>query len=176
MDNNLNSKELIGQKISKLREKHGLTQMEMADLISKKLDQGYSLRQYSKIEKGEFPKYKKDIISAIDQILGSSFTESIYGNSLDQIEESETKDAEHSKYVKFLEKHNEFLQKLVEINLSEISTSLAHLSKVQTILRAEQRAFGEYQVLKDSQHDLELKDKILAQISNLIALNLKAMT
>lgn len=176
MDNNLNTKELIGQKISKLREKHGLTQMEMAELISKKLDQGYSLRQYSKIEKGEFPKYKKDIINAIDQILGSSFSESIYGPLTEQTDNSEMKESEHNKYVMFLEKQNEFLQKLVEINLSEISTSLAHLSKVQTISRAEQRAFGEYQVLKDSQHDLELKDKILVQISNLVALNLKAMT
>lgn len=54
------------------RGKKSLTQDDMA----KKL--GITVRQYNKYESGEFPKYKKEGIKKIDEILGTSVYALIY--------------------------------------------------------------------------------------------------
>jgi transcriptional regulator with XRE-family HTH domain len=63
--------------IAKRKEK-GLTQAEMAKELGKQLDQSYSQRQYQKLEEGQWPKYKKEVVGAIDSILGLNLTQQIY--------------------------------------------------------------------------------------------------
>jgi transcriptional regulator with XRE-family HTH domain len=54
------------------RAKRNLTQTELGALI------GLGLRAVQKLEDGEFPKYKKDSIVAIDKVLGTNLYEQIY--------------------------------------------------------------------------------------------------
>ncbi len=54
-----------GKKISKAREEKGWTQEVMASKV------GMTLRQYSKYEAGDFPKYKSAIVQKIDKLLGT---------------------------------------------------------------------------------------------------------
>jgi phage repressor protein C with HTH and peptisase S24 domain len=54
------------------REAKGLTQTEMADKL------GIGLRMYQKIEDGQFPKYKKNQVRQIDEILGTQLYDLIY--------------------------------------------------------------------------------------------------
>lgn len=54
------------------RNRAGLTQTQVAEKI------GVGLRMYQKIEAGEFPKYKKDTVIAIDKTLNTSLYEMIY--------------------------------------------------------------------------------------------------
>lgn len=58
--------------LKEARENKGYTQTELA------LKLGIGLRMYQKIEDGQFPKYKKDQISTIDQLLGTNLYELIY--------------------------------------------------------------------------------------------------
>jgi phage repressor protein C with HTH and peptisase S24 domain len=60
------------------RQKKNLTQTEVAHRIAGRLNQTYSLRQYQKLEKGDFPKFKKEVVRALDEILGTSTYEEIY--------------------------------------------------------------------------------------------------
>jgi transcriptional regulator with XRE-family HTH domain len=60
------------QKIATARESKGWRQEDMADKL------GLSLRQYSKYENGEFPKFKREVVKQIDSILGIKVYESIY--------------------------------------------------------------------------------------------------
>lgn len=71
-------KNKIADSIKRQREARGITQQGMADKISKGLGQSYSLRQYQRIEEGQFPKFKRSVIIEVDKILGTSFTEAIY--------------------------------------------------------------------------------------------------
>lgn len=50
----------------------------MAKRIADQLGQTYSCRQYQKLEAGEFPKYKKGIVAAIEEILSIKINELIY--------------------------------------------------------------------------------------------------
>lgn len=54
------------------RERKGYTQSDMADKL------GIGLRMYQKIEAGSFPKYKREQIQEIDQILATQLYEMIY--------------------------------------------------------------------------------------------------
>lgn len=69
---------LAAEKLTEARKAKGYTQEDMAELIGKSLGQGYSARQYQKLEEGNFPKYKKEIVLSIDKILGSKLNELIY--------------------------------------------------------------------------------------------------
>lgn len=64
--------------LKKAREEKRITQAEMADRIAKGLNQGYSLRQYQRLEDGQFPKYKMNAILQVDQILGTNLAAIIY--------------------------------------------------------------------------------------------------
>jgi phage repressor protein C with HTH and peptisase S24 domain len=60
------------------REKKGWTQTEVAEMLAQRLGQTYSLRQYQRIEDGEFPKYKTEVVSNIENILGIKVYDLIY--------------------------------------------------------------------------------------------------
>lgn len=47
--------------IRKARESKGFSQTDVADFVAKELGSEFSLRQYQRIEAGQFPKYKTDI-------------------------------------------------------------------------------------------------------------------
>lgn len=78
MDNQLKINEAAGKKIAEARERKRWTQTEAADRLGSALNQGYSLRQYQKLEKGVFPKFKKEVILKLDEILGTKVYELIY--------------------------------------------------------------------------------------------------
>jgi len=77
------------------------------------------------------------------------------------------------KYIKNLEQTNALLQRLVNVSLDKLSSDLHRLLTAQTIARAEVRAFGEYQVMKDARGDDSKRVQIMRQINNLIAANLQ---
>lgn len=64
--------------LKKARESKRITQSEMAARIAKGLNGGYSLRQYQRLEDGQFPKYKMNAIVQIDEILGTNLAAIIY--------------------------------------------------------------------------------------------------
>lgn len=68
--------------LKKAREEKRITQAEMADRIAKGLNQGYSLRQYQRLEDGQFPKYKMNAILQVDQILGTNLAAIIYDKNI----------------------------------------------------------------------------------------------
>lgn len=68
--------------LKKAREEKRLTQAEMADRIGRALKQGYSLRQYQRLEDGQFPKYKMNAIVEVDQILGTNLAAIIYDKNV----------------------------------------------------------------------------------------------
>lgn len=69
---------LAGEKLSKARELRGYTQAQMAGMLAERLGQGYSTRQYQKLEFGQFPKLKRDIVKELDNILSTNLHELIY--------------------------------------------------------------------------------------------------
>src|SRR5689334_13240645 len=68
--------------LKKAREEKRITQSEMADRIAKGLNQGYSLRQYQRLEDGQFPKYKMNVLKQVDQILGTNLAAIIYDKNI----------------------------------------------------------------------------------------------
>lgn len=66
--------------IKRARKAQGWTQEEVAVKLQEQLGR-YSLRQYQKLEAGEFPKYKEKIIIALEEILNIKISELIYGNN-----------------------------------------------------------------------------------------------
>lgn len=90
----LNPKDLL----KKAREEKRITQSEMADRIGRAMNGGYSLRQYQRLEDGQFPKYKMNAIIEVDRILGTNLTAIIYDKNVHINEDEEidqTKDAEN---------------------------------------------------------------------------------
>ncbi len=77
-DKSLKMKDLAVKQIILAREAKGLTQAEVAQKLAAALKQGYSLRQYQKMETGDFPKYKKEVIQQLEKILGVKLYELIY--------------------------------------------------------------------------------------------------
>lgn len=74
--------QLAGKKIAEAREKKGWTQEQMAEKLAKSLKQGYSHRQYQKLEAGIFPKYKTRVVEHIDRILGTNIYAEIYEHNV----------------------------------------------------------------------------------------------
>lgn len=83
----LNPKDVL----KKAREEKRITQAEMADRIGRAMSQGYSLRQYQRLEDGQFPKYKMNAIIEVDRILGTNLTAIIYDKNV-HIDEDEDLD------------------------------------------------------------------------------------
>jgi transcriptional regulator with XRE-family HTH domain len=114
--------------IIEARKKKGWSQKEMAEKLAEKLGQTYSMRQYQRIEDGDFPKYKKEIIEAIEELLEISIYDAIYDNKRpteNTLQEPEIKynaisPAKHiealEKIIKNLEAENESLKKQVGVN------------------------------------------------------------
>lgn len=69
---------LAAKKIIDSRNELGYTQDYMAKELAKALDQTYSKRQYQKLEEGKFPKYKKEIVRALDAILDTEIYKMVY--------------------------------------------------------------------------------------------------
>ncbi|WP_276484844.1 helix-turn-helix domain-containing protein [Paraflavitalea pollutisoli] len=65
-------------RITEAREAKGMTQTDVAEQLATSLGQTYSLRQYQKMEAGEFPKFKKEIVRQLEQVLNVSLYELIY--------------------------------------------------------------------------------------------------
>lgn len=65
-------------RIIEARESKGLTQAAVADKLAAALGQTYSLRQYQKMEAGEFPKFKKEVVRQVEMILDVPLYELIY--------------------------------------------------------------------------------------------------
>jgi len=65
-------------RIIEARESKGLTQSAVADQLAAALGQTYSLRQYQKMEAGEFPKFKKEVVRQLEAILDVRLYELIY--------------------------------------------------------------------------------------------------
>jgi transcriptional regulator with XRE-family HTH domain len=59
-----------------------------------------------------------------------------------------------------------------KISLETIADDLQSILRQQVYTRAEIRAFGEYQVMKDSQGDKERREAIMEQINKLVSVNL----
>ena len=74
----LNPKDIL----KKAREEKRITQAEMADRIARGLKRGYSLRQYQRLEDGQFPKYKMNAIEEVDKILGTRLADIIYDKKI----------------------------------------------------------------------------------------------
>lgn len=56
----------------------GITQTQMAKELEKELGQTYSLRQYQRLEDGDFPKYKREVVRAVEKVLSISVYDIIY--------------------------------------------------------------------------------------------------
>jgi len=88
--------------LKKAREEKRITQSEMADRIARGMKQGYSLRQYQRLEDGQFPKYKMNAVIQVDQILGTNLAAIIYDKNIhtfDEREDEQKPDTE-SEYLK----------------------------------------------------------------------------
>jgi len=75
--------------LKKAREEKRITQSEMADRIARGMNQGYSLRQYQRLEDGQFPKYKMNVVIQADQILGTNLAAIIYDKNIHGTTEAE---------------------------------------------------------------------------------------
>lgn len=64
--------------LRKSRKTKRLTQAQVAERVAAAMGSNFSLRQYQRIEDGEFPKYKGQIVKEIDKILGTSIHDKIY--------------------------------------------------------------------------------------------------
>lgn len=70
--------ELAAKKIIEAREALELTQTQAATQLGKLLEQPYSLRQYQKLEAGEFPKFKREIVRQLETLLNIHIYDLVY--------------------------------------------------------------------------------------------------
>lgn len=75
--------------IKAARKAKKLRQEEVASMIAKRLGQGYSRRQYQKLEAGEFPVYKDKIVTALEEILGIKIFALIYEDKAHESDRSD---------------------------------------------------------------------------------------
>lgn len=68
--------------IIEARNKKGWSQSVAAEKLGEELKQTYSLRQYQRLEDGEFPKYKREIVRAIEKILNIDIYDIIYDKNI----------------------------------------------------------------------------------------------
>jgi transcriptional regulator with XRE-family HTH domain len=86
------------------------------------------------------------------------------------------------KYIQLLEEQVNFLKERVREALQDcgdkidsMSVNLEGVAQNVVLGRADIRAFGEYQVMKDAQGDEKKRAKIMGEIGKLIALNLTSV-
>lgn len=70
----------IAEKIKKAREAKGFKQEALASAMAILLKKTYSVRQYQRLEGGEFPKFKTDVVKALDTVLDTNFHDIIYAS------------------------------------------------------------------------------------------------
>lgn len=63
------------------REAKGKTQTEMAEILSIAMNQPYTMRQYQRYEEGLLPKYKREVVKELDNLLGTNLFEKYYGKN-----------------------------------------------------------------------------------------------
>ena len=82
--------------LTNARKAKGLTQTELANQL------GLGLRMYQKMEDGQFPKYKKVHVQAIDKLLGTNIYELVYelGNSGEDFASVDSRDNDNSNWRK----------------------------------------------------------------------------
>lgn len=59
-----------------------------------------------------------------------------------------------------------------KVSLDDIAHALQRILEEQVLARADVRAFGEYQVMKDAKGDPAVREEIMAQINRLVGVNL----
>ena len=111
------------------RKKKGFSQTEMADLIAKNLKQSYSARQYQRVESGEFPKYKKEVVELLEDLLDIKIYDKIY-----HVKESVVEDEQRAylKQTKNLTTERALINMLI-LELAKLKSKVYNLSIEDTI-------------------------------------------
>lgn len=148
--------------IKRARFNKGLTQTDVAKAL------GISLRMYQRYEEGKFPKYKDEVISALDGVLGTDLYVRLYDKSVSHadIKPSNILSAEGvnitlADYIALLHRENDRLYNL-------LNSSLARISDDQQIALAYQKAWVEYEAERVSKGDPKKKRDIMVQMSKLV--------
>lgn len=63
------------------RESKGKTQTEMAEILSVAMSKPYTLRQYQRYEEGLLPKYKREVVKELDNLLDTNLFDKFYGKN-----------------------------------------------------------------------------------------------
>lgn len=82
--------------IRETREGKGMTQSDMAEKIASAIGGTYSLRQYQRLESGEFPKYKTDIVKTVESILNISVYDMIYDKNVPRNTQAEETESQYN--------------------------------------------------------------------------------
>lgn len=77
-----------------------------------------------------------------------------------------------SRYISSLEDQVQYLRNRIDRVLGKIESNLDRVSEDVILGRADLRAYGEYQVMKDAKGNEKTREKIMEQINILIAQNL----
>lgn len=137
------------------REKKGITQTEAANRLSKALNQGYSLRQYQKIEMGLFPVHKKSIVMKLEEIFGIKLYSLIYEQNYEQNTPASKKDEGYVQMkaedrINELMRDKEILQKSIQLSLNAL---LEGQRDIKAMLRTNQQNIDD--LLADNGRELE---------------------
>lgn len=88
--------ETIAEKIKKAREAKGFTQDAIATAMAILMKESYSTRQYQRLEGGDFPKFKREVVKALDYVLNTNFHDIIYADKGNNSGDSTTGKTIHS--------------------------------------------------------------------------------
>jgi transcriptional regulator with XRE-family HTH domain len=118
------------------RETKGWTLQEAADRLAKELNQSYSMRQYQKLEDGVFPKYKTEVVAALDKILGTDILPMVYEQTvpIHKKENPSTGNQDFQKdYIKFYQDYISKQDRIHELELyvRDLEAELKELRQVQ---------------------------------------------
>lgn len=142
-----------------------VTQAEMADILAEKLGHSYSGRMYQKLEAGDFPKFKKTIAMALDEILGTNLTELVYNSAsntnVNRNEESSTRKGPRANNTNIVQmtaedrinellRDKEILQKSIQLSLNAL---LEGQRDIKAMLRTNQQNIDD--LLADNGRELE---------------------
>jgi len=163
---------IAAEKLTEARIKKGWTQSKAADLLGKGLGQTYSLRQYQKLEDGNFPKFKTEVSKELDRIFNTNLHELIYehgtavpGHGIGGPEPADGKYVQlMEKVISGLERDKEWLQGVIDTNL------VALLGQTGAAL-SYQKAWVEYVADRDSVGDVRKRKEIRARLDKLIGAN-----
>jgi transcriptional regulator with XRE-family HTH domain len=122
------------------REQRGLTLQNMADLLAKELNQGYSQRQYQKLEEGKFPKFKREVTEGLDKILGTNLTELVYEQIVPPSKKEESPSQKDQDFYKdYIKKQDRILE--LEVRARDLQLHIKDLEAELKELRVVQKRF-----------------------------------